>query len=374
MAPTIVGPNVLAIFAGFGACAEIPGCPVNDPAVIARQLCMHFGTRKTGTKALQVFLAMNRVLLEKAGVQYPIAGRLDMGDGYFTPGHHKVAMELLSDGISPTLYAMLDEIDMIDCPTVVLSSEEFQTAINRPATMATLAQEFRARNYDIRPIVYVRAQPYYAESLFAELAKGGYNQSLESFYEMVLTNGYFDPPGSNRAMHLVYSHLAGLLDQFADPGASVVRAYHPEREPEYVFNDFLRTIGKLRGALRIDGLTNPLPRTNESLTFSQLLEAIYKIIATTNAKTIEGIRPWLVGLPEMSEDTLNARFSLLTRDDMENFLERFDADNRAVNAQYGIDIPFTGPEHLPTPEDPRFALARIHRDVLTRAMEAWNAV
>jgi hypothetical protein len=341
--------------------------------VIPRQVCIHIGTHKTGTKALQVFLAMNRPLLQTVGIHYPILGRVDLGGGFRSPGQHQVAMEFLAGGPTPAFDAILAEIDTVNLLTVVISSEEFQILLNVPAALATIAQQFTARGYSIHPIVYFRAQPYYAESLFSEFAKGNYHLNLESFFETIVTDGFFEPPGSNRRMQFVYSRIVEQADAFAGVGKTVVRAYHPEREATAIFDDFLRTVGRLRGELRIDGLSNPLPRTNESYTFVQLLEAIHKIIVPQDGGIAQDERPWLSGLPDIAEDVLNARFSLLTHADVVRFLDRFADDNRALNERYGIDIPFTGPQDLPSPSDSRFVLARIHRNILSRAIDTWSA-
>lgn len=341
--------------------------------MIPRQVCIHIGTHKTGTKALQVFLAMNRPLLQTIGIHYPILGRVDMGDGYFSPGHHQVAMEFLAGGPTPSFDEILAKIDTVNLPTVVMSSEEFQILLNFPGALATIAKAFTDRGYSIHPIVYFRAQPYYAESLFSEFAKGNYHQDLASLFETIVTNGFLEPPESKRRMQFVYSRIVEQADAFAGIGKTVVRAYHPEREATAIFDDFLRTVGRLRGQLRIDGLSNPLPKANESFMFVQLLEAIHKIIVPQGGGIAQGERPWLSGLPDIAEDVLNTRFSLLTYADIVRFLDRFADDNRALNERYGIDIPFTGPQDLPSPTDSRFVLARVHRDILSRALDTWSA-
>lgn len=323
----------------------------------SRYAVVHVGTHKTGTTALQVFLAVNRPLLETAGIHYPRAGRHDLGDGMMTPGHHQIAMDYLAGESSASLGAALAEIATVDASAVVLSSEEFQMLLPRAGALEAIAGGLRESGYVPVAIVYLRPQPYYAESVYAEMIKGGWLTDFDAYLKTIIVDGAFTPAGSARTMTFDYQRLIAQLE--APFGNVIARAYRSDASDEALPRDFLQLVGGLRGSLKVDGLKNPMPRANASPTLRQLIASLYAIAG----------RPEEVP-PDVAADELDKRFALLTRGDVSRFYKRFSDGNAAINARFGISIPFAAPSDVPPPDDPRFARAQRHREIFGRIIAA----
>jgi hypothetical protein len=324
-----------------------------------RRACVHVGTHKTGSTALQVFLAMNRQLLLDAGVCYPRSGRVGLGENLTTPGHHQIAMDMLADRGSSSLENLVLEIRSSDVPTVVLSSEEFAILAAVPDWMARLKDALLGAGYAPVAIVYLRAQPFYAESVFAEMAKNGYLVDIDAYLAGILADGHHTPPGSGRSMMFDYEALMAKLEGTFGPGEAVARAYRPDLDSAAIFRDFLGVVGNLRGGLKVQGLKNPMPRVNESQTLRQLIASI---AAIAPEKHLE--------LSHYPDAELDARFGLLTYDDVANAFERFRGGNAALNQRFNIEIPFANDAHAPRRDDPRFERAPGQRALLGRIIDA----
>jgi len=321
--------------------------------VISRYAVVHVGTHKTGTTALQVFLAVNRPLLQAAGVHYPRAGRHDLGDGMMTPGHHQIPMDYLAGDASASFGAALAEIAAVDASAVVLSSEEFQMLLPRTGALEAIAGGLRESGYVPVAIVYLRPQPYYAESVYAEMVKGGWVTDFDAYLETIIAEGAFAPADSARVMTFDYRRLIAQLE--APFGNVIARAYRSDASDEALPRDFLRLVGGLRGSLKLEGLKNPMPRANASPTLRQLIASLYAVAGRPEEMP-----------PDVAAGELDERFRLLTHGDVSRFYERFADGNAAVNARFGISIPFVASSDVPPRDDPRFARAQRHREILSR--------
>lgn len=176
-----------------------------------RDLILHIGRHKTGTTAIQFFLADNRKALQDQGYFVPNSGRVHAA-------HHQFAKQL-----SPQQLAALDdEHDLTQLPSIralerelkavprhlktVVSSEVFQNC--RPQ-----AVQSAFRHYSVSVVVYLRNQLEYLASSYAQrVHASNYTGSIEDFYADV-----------HRQSYHYASFLKGWNDQF--PGKLVVRRY-----------------------------------------------------------------------------------------------------------------------------------------------------
>lgn len=325
-----------------------------------RTALVHVGTHKTGTKALQVFCATNRDVLQAAGICYPRAGRVDLGPGSSTPGHHQIAFDLMRTGESPALDAALAEIDAADAPSVVLSSEELHMLDD--GGLDRIVRSLRSRHYRTVAVLYLRPQAYYAESLYAEFVKGGRVTDFRTYFDEILRTGEFQSTDS-RSTIFEYSRLIARVAGVFSNADLVVRPYHSDRKPEALFSDFLNVIAHVRGVPISSGFRNPMPRANASLTLYALLERVCSIGgAETDAESFVKER-----FPDVPRAVLDARFSLLMPGDVAGFIDRFNADNRQVNATCGLALPTAN--DVPDAGDPRFENAKTHRAILAALLE-----
>jgi hypothetical protein len=291
----------------------------------------------------------------EAGVLYPRAG-----DPHFrgepTLAHHGLVRELRDGGPGPQLGAVAAEIASSGAPLVVLSSEEFHALL--PAQMTPLVDALRSADYVPIAVVYLRAQPFYAESIYVELLKGGLLVSFDAYLDEILRTGVYVQPGSGARVEFEYSRLLAAFEVSFGAGMVVPMAYRPERKPGAQPVEFLGYLGRLRGEMHVKGLVNSTKRVNESQTLRDVVDRLYALA--------EGRPPANLGI---FEDDLNARFSLLSFENVVRFYERFAEDNRALGARFGIEIPFAAIGDVPSPDDPRFARAQRHREIFGRIIE-----
>lgn len=188
-----------------------------------RRLLVHAGLHKTGTTAIQEYLAPLASALRARGVLYPAAGR----PGGALVGHHNIAWQLAGDRRFRARHGDLDavagEIADFDGDAVV-SSEDFETALCEPRRLLPLLRHAALAEHDVTVLVYLRDQASYLESLFFEMLHHGLAEEPARLCETVLRHG--------ELRHADWSFLfdpARLLDEWAAlaPARLVLRGYAP---------------------------------------------------------------------------------------------------------------------------------------------------
>ncbi len=224
-----------------------------------RRLYLHIGYPKTGTTALQAFLAANGPALAAQGVLYPRAGRLLRGGG-LDDAHYGASFALgLGVYDRPADVALPDDIGAeiaaeaaaAGAGSVVVSSEYFATAT--PADRARVREAFAG--FEVRVVCYLRRHDDALESAYAQsvktVADPPWGESVEGYVVHELGLGTFS-----------YDYL-GMLRQWAQvfgAAAIVVRPYEREQNQPDIAADFLRVIGVADGP----GFVRP-PRANPSI-------------------------------------------------------------------------------------------------------------
>ena len=209
----------------------------------AEPLCfLHVGTHKTGTTAIQRFLAGNRERLALDGLYYPRAGWLNDD----LPGHHNVASELSGDGrfdrAAGTLADVVGEIARVRPRNACLSSENFEYLHVRDDALVTLRDAIVAIGYQPRVVLYVRTQHDYATSLYAELVKHGMQVPFAGFLDDVVANGVVRY-GRAWTFRFDYLELASRFANVFGPKSVIVRAYRDDGSAGSIVHDFLAAIG-----------------------------------------------------------------------------------------------------------------------------------
>jgi hypothetical protein len=291
---------------------------------------------KTGTKALQAYLAANRLQLAETGVHYPRAGRHQLHENLYTAGHHQIAFDLANENASASFTAVINEIRLVQAATVVLSSEEFLPLAHRPGALETIVAMGRDLGYEPIAVIVLRAQPDYLESIYSEIAKTSSASSLDDLIEQATRDGRFTTLNYTFPFDLAYTAIVARLEAIFGLGNVVARAYRPDRGLDFGHSDFLSVVAHLRGGLQLEHARNPLPSTNERVTLLQLLANIVRIRgATFDAETF--VREHF---PHFDRADFVRPFFLITRADRRRLLSRFAVDNAAINARFGIAIPF----------------------------------
>lgn len=136
------------------------------------EVFLHIGRHKTGTTALQTYLAANRERLAEQGVLYPETGRQGVG-------HHRIADALNPHFRDPDVYADLKtafDQEVAGWHYVILSSEAFQN-IKKGHHLSAFFGE-----YPVHTICYFREALEYAQSAYAQVVHArGYTKTFKQF-------------------------------------------------------------------------------------------------------------------------------------------------------------------------------------------------
>jgi len=203
-------------------------------------LYLHIGTHKTGTSALQTFMALRIEALKKKGVRYISAG---MGAGR---QHHAYAWSLRGDeGYSLDIWdAMRRELAEEHYPMDVLSSEAFW--FSDPA----LVKEQVAGIDDVRVVIYLRRQDKYLQSLYKQTVVGGRKLDFDDWC------GKFHFRGDYLSVIRQWAAVFG-------PRALILRPYERDGATVNSIADFFSVLGvDVEEELRARGekMRNPSPR------------------------------------------------------------------------------------------------------------------
>ncbi len=151
------------------------------------KLFIHAGLHKTGTTALQEWLARNRAALAGQGILYPRAGC--PGEA---PGQHNLAWQLMRDRRFHSAYGTLEDLAAeIEAHSgdVLLSSEDFGTLLERPEMFDALALHPRLKTRRVVLVVYMREQLSCFRSLFVQLTRNGLAEEVPRLVEEIFETG-----------------------------------------------------------------------------------------------------------------------------------------------------------------------------------------
>jgi hypothetical protein len=135
-------------------------------------LCfLHVGLHKSASTSLQRTLLANHERLAAHGIHVPATRSND----HRRP-HELLAWEFLKRKrrvVTPGGFAELkEELDWLGRPErILLSSEDFENALHRPADVERLIATFAGLGYRLRLIAYVRPQVPYINSSYAQTTK-----------------------------------------------------------------------------------------------------------------------------------------------------------------------------------------------------------
>lgn len=174
----------------------------------AKELIIHTGFPKTGTSALQTFLALNRERLLEAGFDYPVLGdeknAAMAAQGHTTSGNAvKLAKSMLPvehdvhlrwSRLREERRGFVDQLRLAledsSVERLILSSEYF--FLWSPAEYRELLAGLARTNLDIRLVTYVREQMEDVVSAHVQAVKGGEAQEIPVFRLGSRSRGFYD--------------------------------------------------------------------------------------------------------------------------------------------------------------------------------------
>jgi hypothetical protein len=197
------------------------------------KLVLHIGVHKTGSTAIQYFMAEKRALLANGGLLYPSAYVVNAG-------HHELAWALAhrrrkgstTVTAEEIVRAILDEAEMTGAETIVLSSEAFER-LKSPET-ETLKVLFGGMTAEI--IVYLRRQDDALLSIYNQRVKSSANRYCGTLDQLAAN--------SKVISRLDYRALIQRWAEVFGSDALRVKIYDQSRFPEgNVIPDFLASLG-----------------------------------------------------------------------------------------------------------------------------------
>jgi hypothetical protein len=356
-----------------------PARRVDVPAVIPgkRTIYLHAGIHKTGTTSIQMLMTANATPFGAIGIHVPYAGRpvKYFNNPYFS--HHNVAWELSGyqqyDATDGGLDAVVAEIAHVNAPTVVISSEDFEFLHTKPATMTKLADALKGTGYDVRVILYLRAQHDYSLAIYNEHSKAGHGINPAAYFKGIADTGVYEPKGAvdvytgvNRFAYLPL--IKAFADAFGDENL-IVRAYRGGRPPDEILHEFLAIVGG--GAVPFASLAKP-GELNVSPTFADVLFGIRSGVLRRDesAPTVEQILQERGSAADV--EIYNRKFDVITEAELAMLLQRFGPENIEIEHRYGAQIPFRSERDLRVRDAAAWEAVHKQRDVLDYAIERWN--
>jgi hypothetical protein len=289
---------------------------------------LHVGTHKTGTTAIQRFLATNDTVLAAGGTYYPRAARLSPA----FPGHHNIAHDLLggkrADPSLGTFSDVLAEIADVCAPRVCLSSEDFEYLHIDPAAMIRLRDGLGRIGYRPVIILYVRAQNDYVEALFAELSKHRSVVGFDDFLAEILDEGIyrFD---DGWVFRFDYTRIVEAFTAVFGSDAVIVRPYLNGGTAHALVRDFVELVDPARRP----------PEFYESAAYENVRPSVGDVIRRmfANAATHLGDDELIaVGAQYAERPNAHLPFAMLSRDQRIAVAARFWSDNAALAARWPL--------------------------------------
>lgn len=210
-----------------------------------KRLYVHIGRAKTGTSAIQAFLAMNAGALAVNGVKYaktgsyhnthhPLAWSLHKAAARSGGGYWKRASKYAHLEMAPGEYwsALRNEIKTSAYDTFVVSSEEFGVVLDLHVTAPLIAAFLEG--IEVRVIVYFRRQDEFLQSVYNQAVKGNEDRFTGDFW------AYVNPilrVGGGDCMKVLLP-----LSKAVGKENITVRLYEKEQLKGDLFDDFLAAL------------------------------------------------------------------------------------------------------------------------------------
>jgi hypothetical protein len=210
---------------------------------MAGKLILHIGHYKTGTTALQVFMARNRADFLARGLDYTELRRHNAKHSAFAfsllrAGGAVTLMHGYSDPTPPeAMWAELfAAVQASPAEAVLVSSEEFMRIAVFPAAAARLQAILEARpaGIEVLAIAYLRAPGAHLRSWFNQLVKMG--QPMPDYVSAL--QGAIEP------VHIDYGLALAPWRAALGDDRVILRPYAPRRDdPTRIYHDFTAALG-----------------------------------------------------------------------------------------------------------------------------------
>lgn len=282
---------------------------------MSQEIYLHIGFHKTGTTAIQAFMAGNAPMLKGRRVLYPEAGRAGNSHALLANSLKRANISLDAE----RLYAELaDEAARTDCAKVVVSSECFME--NIPPEV--IAQRLSKTGLTGHIIVYLRRQDLWLQSLYNEVVRDPsrrYTGRISNMREV--RQGMAD-------YHKVITDWANCFGK----DSIVIRILEKEQLPHGLYRDFLDAIG----VECHDDYWVPSRSAELNPGFSDVLILALRCLNQIPMKR-EMYRHMISALAEIAQDPAYIKsrdYSLLSTDEAGVISRKYAAGNRKLAKEY----------------------------------------
>lgn len=198
---------------------------------------LHIGTAKTGTTALQRFLANNRTQMNKSGTDHPI---MPFHFPRMSDARNAHFLTLWQEKDSDPRWSKGFEIIKDACKSfdrITMSDEVLWAQCVNGGFLESVRKGFEEMGADLKVIVYLRRQDEMVESHWNQMVKGKLRLT-EDFDEFVGRGGY------DRLFPLDYRKVLGDISDCFGRANVFVRPYEREQfRDNSIFADFLDILG-----------------------------------------------------------------------------------------------------------------------------------
>lgn len=297
-----------------------------------KTLYIHIGTSKTGTTTIQTYCGINREQLKSKGVLFPIMPYHYDRITENRNGHFLYAM-IYENGVrnkEKEEQVLKQELDyIVDCfkdyDNVLLSEESiwWATATRRKGLWKYLQEHSQQNNYQVKIIVYLRRQDQFMMSRYNQILKTETGGGTQRFYE------YFKDMNGKYKCVMNYRQRLDYMAKFFPKENIVVKRF----DRSYFYNgdlnqDFLNILG-----VKVDDSFQQLKETAntgisvQSGEIKRVLNRLKPITMAENNKLLEILNECENVLPESNT-------SLMSTDEVKNFMEQFVDSNESIVDEY----------------------------------------
>jgi len=307
------------------------------------RLYLHIGSSKTGSSAIQAFMAQNTEQLAARGFWYPTIGRQD--DIQLLDAHHLLASGI-SFGATALHKAFFDKNNMSEyfsdcieqlkagaadrpqCATVL--SSEYLWGLISPRFIGRISE--LTEDFDTKIIVYLRRQDLWLQSMYNERVKAGERKSFSAWSAEFL---------KRPRVCLNYMRILRQWASVVGRKNVIVQVYEKSPRPQDIYADFASVLS----ISDIDGFAIPLNTVNPSADARGMsILRFFNRLGTTGYFRNKIVLPFLI---RRNRRTLHAPLHFMPADDAQTLLDRFQRSNDRVAETY-FDPPrqelFTDPE------------------------------
>ncbi|MDO4632946.1 MAG: hypothetical protein Q4B01_03715 [Eubacteriales bacterium] len=252
---------------------------------------LHIGMPKTGTTAIQNFMALNRDLLAEKGVSYP-----DMGFHYPGRGYNRNAFFLHGEGYNAEGAERCDWREKPEYPegmkqlselgrkfeTIVISDEgNWWGGVRRKKFWPMLKQDMDAAGLELKVIVYLRRQEDFAQSHYEQRVKEGFTHSFE---EYLVWKDRAEYPFDYEAT------LAKIAESVGSENI-IVRVYEKgqfQGEEHTIFSDFLEIFGlKMADGFELENTVRNVSLEGDALELRRALNRVPEMRGVSHRLTLD---------------------------------------------------------------------------------------